>query len=230
MSLKAHLDTMVLRRELAQLQGSTDNLETILADTNAEDVAAQADLGILIHLQRLREHYLEAEIELQEMGNVQGSRNEEPWDRSERRRTLEAAIKDWEESLERWKDEYSAVGQRLEQWQRETQPEDGPPDPEQGRQVTADAPEPRTEHVEPNYTSPLKIAIRQALMTDRTLSNRYIRQWIDENAPPEVCEEFKTKENPRGSLESANKNPEFRARIEQAISKVRSDMGIQQVQ
>jgi hypothetical protein len=107
MSLADHLNTMGLRRELAELLAKTDGLIRILAHSDTRDVRAQADLDGLIHLHRLFEHYLKAAIELRDMGNVQGSR----------RSSLEADVQEWGDSLERWKQEYRAVAERLERWE-----------------------------------------------------------------------------------------------------------------
>ncbi len=114
MSLADHLNAMGLRRELAELLAKTDGLRRILAHSDAGDVRAQADLDGLIDLHRVFEHYLKAAIELQEMGNIQGSRNAEAPDRWERRRMLEADAKEWDDSMERWKQEYRTVAGRLE--------------------------------------------------------------------------------------------------------------------
>jgi hypothetical protein len=233
------LERTMLQRDLVAIRGWIENVKTTIDET--DDPEERADCMVLLNLYSRKEEFIESKINLPFLAEearqrravpclAPGFHADNPWTEEEKQlycladgrleeaelklACAERSIEDWNRLLPEWQDTYKLIKKRI--------------DERAGGGVTADAPDPQTEHAEPDYTSPLKKAIRQALMIDRTLSNQEIRQWIDENAlSEEVCGDFKTKENPRGSLESAHKNSEFRARIEQAISKVRSKMRIQ---
>jgi hypothetical protein len=104
--LGRHLKSLEKREELVELQNMTENLETMLATTAAQDVKAQTKLSLAIHMQRLREQKLSAEIELIELGESN----------PERRAELNKTVEEWKENFPAFKKRYQAVRDWLIKW------------------------------------------------------------------------------------------------------------------
>lgn len=76
-----------------------------------------------------------------------------------------------------------------------------------------------------DYSSPLKVGIRTALIANRKMTNDKLREWLDEHLPAEAFDRFKSIQNPRGSIVLAYvKVPKQRHVIEVAVTEVRRDM------
>ncbi len=77
------------------------------------------------------------------------------------------------------------------------------------------------------FTSPLKIAVRTALISKPGMQNPELRSWLDDHLPEQVKERFKDDKNPRGSIVTAYAtNAKHRHVIEVAITQVRKDMDL----
>lgn len=132
--LSSHLKTIDWHRELAELEAKTYNLKIILAHTDPNDTAAQADLGTMIHFHEIYIATLKAKIELMEEWE---DFPDKP-DQGGRRNILEQTLRDWDDAKPLFQEKGREVQERIRARAREREskqaeaanPNPAPPEPE----------------------------------------------------------------------------------------------------
>ncbi len=134
--------------------------------------------------------------------------------RWKRRVALKDAVEEWNTNVDPFMKRYAEASARLI-----------------AREVAKRSPSPAVSSVvpkkksPPKRRSPLLQGVEQALLNKPNATGGEIRQWIDDYWLKELADEFKTKDNSRGSLAMAYKQSgKHRVRIDQAISTVRSGL------